>query len=179
MATPTTLPSTFVAGDVLTAAQMNNLRGAFRIMQVVSTTKSDTFTTTSTSYTDLTGLSASITPSATSSLVLAQVTINQAVSGDILGAYQLVRGTTAIGIGDVAGNRTRATFGIAPGTAIGMYTQAHFVYLDSPATTSATTYKIQLKTNSGTLYVNRSATDADTATYTRTISTITLFEVSA
>lgn len=179
MATPTTLPATFVAGNVLTAAQMNNLRGAFRIMQVVSTTKSDTFTTTSTSYTDLTGLSASITPSATSSLVLAQVSINQAVSGDILGAYQLVRGTTAIGIGDAAGNRTRATFGVAPGTATGLYTQAHFVYLDSPATTSATTYKIQLKTNSGTLYVNRSATDTDTATFTRTISTITLFEVSA
>jgi len=179
MATPTALPSSFTAGDVLTAANMNLLRGAFRILQVVSTTKTDTFTTTSTSYTDLTGLSASITPSATSSLVFAQVTINQAVSGDILGAYQLVRGTTAIGIGDAAGNRTRATFGVAPGSGIALYTQAHFAYLDSPATTSATTYKVQLKTNAGTLYVNRTQADTDTATFTRTISTITLFEVSA
>ena len=48
MATPTTLPATFVAGNVLTAAQMNDLRGAFRVLQIVSTTKTDTFTTSNT-----------------------------------------------------------------------------------------------------------------------------------
>jgi hypothetical protein len=44
MATPTTLPATFVAGNVLEAEQLNDLRGAFRVLQTVSTTKTDTFT---------------------------------------------------------------------------------------------------------------------------------------
>jgi hypothetical protein len=38
MATPTTLPASFVAGNILTAAQLNNLRGAFRVLQVVQAT---------------------------------------------------------------------------------------------------------------------------------------------
>ena len=47
MATPTTLPASFTAGQVLTAAQMNDLRGAFRVLQVVQATKANTFSTTS------------------------------------------------------------------------------------------------------------------------------------
>jgi hypothetical protein len=38
MATPTTLPASFVAGSILTAAELNDLRGAFRVLQVVNAT---------------------------------------------------------------------------------------------------------------------------------------------
>ena len=53
-------------------------------------------------------------------------------------------------------------------------------FLDSPSTTSETTYKIQGNTESGnTLTINRSATDSDSATHYRSASSITAIEVSA
>lgn len=184
MATPTTLPSTFVAGDVLTAAQMNNLRGAFRVLQVVSTTKTDTFTTTSTSFTDVTGLSATITPSATSNLVL--VLVSMGMSNTVAQAYvhsALIRGSTQIALGDAAGTRTRAFNGMmqAGGTAVNneVLNFGGGIFLDSPATTAATTYKMQIRVNANTGTVNRNGGDADASTTPRTVSSITLMEISA
>jgi hypothetical protein len=184
MATPTTLPATFVAGNVLTAAQMNDLRGAFRILQVVSTTKTDTFTTTSTSYTDLTGLSVSITPTATSSKVFVIANLNSSQTLDRIVQTQLVRGSTAIALGDAASNRTVGSSftanGVSDAGGVNFGMPQIITYLDSPNTTSATTYKIQIRINAaGTLYVNRTSTDTDSALFPRVISSITAFEVSA
>jgi hypothetical protein len=54
------------------------------------------------------------------------------------------------------------------------------VFLDSPNTTSATTYKFQIAVVSGTGYINRTGSDRDTATYDgRTTSSITVMEISA
>jgi hypothetical protein len=51
--------------------------------------------------------------------------------------------------------------------------------LDSPATTSATTYKVQIRNVSGgTAYVNRQVTDTDSTSFNRTASTITVMEVA-
>ena len=179
MATPTTLPATFVAGNVLTAQQMNDLRGAFRILQVVSTTKTDTFSTTSTTYTDATGLSVSITPSATTSKVLVMATIHATVNNLGYLYLQLVRSSTAIAVGDVRGNRIQAS---TVGNSNQDFTWTpHVTFLDSPSTTSATTYKIQIKTgpSTGTAYINRGVSDTDNTTYFTTSSTITVMEVSA
>jgi hypothetical protein len=179
MATPTTLPASFTAGQVLTAAQMNDLRGAFRVLQVISTSKTDTFTTASTSFVDVTGLTVTITPqSATSKiLVLAQVNASEdyAVSA---GFVRLARGATAIDIGDTAGSRTSASFSPSVNNSATALTGS-LMFLDSPATTSATTYAIQVRTNSGTFYVNRSKTDSDNNSYPRLASTITVMEISA
>ena len=171
MATPTTLPATFVAGNVLTAAQMNDLRGAFRVLQVVSTTKTDAFTTTSTSYVDVTGLSASITPSATSSLilVLTGIQVGGSTSNDI--GINLVRGST--NIAQSTGATNNMTFFGGRGTS-GVISTFSAPFLDNPATTSATTYKFQIKAFSDTAYVNR----RNDTTY-GAISTITLMEISA
>jgi hypothetical protein len=180
MATPTTLPASFTAGQVLTAAQQNGLRGAFRVLQVVSTTKSDTFTSSSTSFADITGLSVSITPQEATSKVLVLVQLN--ASNDVGVNYaqvQLVRGSTAIDIGDTAGSRTRASGFVwaFDQTLVDVVTLS---FLDSPATTSATTYKVQLRnTAAGTSYVNRSKLDSDTAVFARLASTITVMEISA
>jgi hypothetical protein len=182
MATPTTLPATFVAGDVLTAAQMNNLRGAFRVLQIVSTTKSDTFTTTSATYTDVTGLSLTITPSSTTSKVLLLATIvGGGQTATTQGFGQFVRNSTAIGVGDAAGSRVQATFPMALLSSAFSIWSLNATFLDSPATTSATTYKIQIRNEfgSGTIYVNRSENDTNSAAGGRYISTITAFEVSA
>jgi len=78
-----------------------------KIAQVLSTTKTDTFTTSSTTYTDITGLSVSITPSSTSSKILVFVTVNgQGVVSQNQAFFQLVRDTTPIGNGAAAGSRS-------------------------------------------------------------------------
>jgi len=189
MATPTTLPSTFAASSVLTSTQMNNLRGAFRILQVVSTTKTDTFSTSSTSYTDITGLSVSITPSDANNkifIVASVVGSTGAQFTEAASGLQLVRDSTAIGVGDAASNRTQTSFGSISESLD--YSRLNFTYyprqvtavfLDSPATTSATTYKVQMLVTSSTGYINRGATDTDTSSFIRSSSTITVMEVSA
>ena len=180
MATPTALPASFTAGDVLTAANMNLLRGAFRILQVVSTTKDDTFTSASTSFVDVTGVSVSITPTSASSQVLVVLTLNGCNDiGTSALNFRLDRGGTAIAIGATAGSRDQVSgnINLASSSSMGART---IVYLDSPATTSATTYKLQARnTGAGTLFINRAEVDTDAATTPRGLSTITVFEVSA
>lgn len=179
MATPTTLPATFVAGNVLTAAQMNDLRGAFRVLQTVSTNKSDTFSVSSGSYTDVTGLSVSITPSATSSKVLVFASINGSQDVGVNdSALQLVRGSTAIAIGDASGSHVQAS-SMFQAYFAGSSDFVGITFLDSPATTSSTTYKIQVRSVTGAspTYINRSKTDGATAP--RTVSSITVMEISA
>jgi hypothetical protein len=89
---------------------------------------------------------------------------------------RLVRDSTNISIGDTAGNRNRIT------TAMDNSTDGSWSlhFLDSPATTSSTTYKIQVASavNSRTLGVNRTYDDADQTYRGRGTSTITVLEVA-
>lgn len=147
------------------------------VLQVVSTTKTDAFSTTSTSYTDLTGMSVSITPKFATSKILVTVSMNVGVSSDgVQATTKLVRDSTDVCIGDAAGSRTRAGTGGWNGASDQRAVTINF--LDSPATTSATTYKIQIRTSSGTGYLNRSGTDTDNTTFSRTASTITVMEIA-
>lgn len=177
MATPTTLPAAFVSGNVLTAAQLNDLRGAFRILQVVSTVKSDTFSTTSTSFADITGMSVSITPSSATNQVLVIVSSNIGISGNIVATQRLLRGATAIFAGTAAGTRPLG-FAMAAIIEATQIFGASAVFLDSPATTSATTYKTQMMVNGGTAYLNRNNRDTD-GLDPRLASSITVMEISA
>jgi hypothetical protein len=182
MATPTSLPATFVAASVLTAQQMNDLRGAFRILQVVSTTKTDIFTasTAGGAQSAVTGFTVSITPSSTSSKILVLASIN---SGDTLGnATQytvLTRGGSAIFIGDTAGSRQRASGG---GGGVNRMTTTHLSYLDSPASTSAQTYGISIghgTTTTQSCTINYGGDNADASYNARGASSITVMEISA
>lgn len=185
MATPTTLPASFVSGAVLTAAQMNNLRGAFRTLQVLQTTKLDTFTTTSTTYTDVTGLSVTITPSDTTSkvLIIAQVAATVTYGAGASCNIQLAGGNSGTYVGGTAGSRVRAALSGSPTASSYGVTALPYqtiMYLDSPATTSATTYKVQVRTGtSGTVCINRTADDTDSAQFGRSASSITVMEISA
>jgi len=191
MATPTSLPATFVAGNVLTAAQMNDLRGAFRILQVVSTTKTDTFTASlaQAATTAITGLTASITPSSATSkvLVLAQVNATAYLIYTESAITILTRGGTPICIGDAAGNRSQGTSGSGYNANAAVYGTTTvlgipILFLDSPATTSATTYGIDIShTGFGTadVYVNYPRATTDRSDHWRTTSTITVMEISA
>jgi hypothetical protein len=155
--------------------------GGGKILQVVTTAKTNTFTTTSTSLVDITDLSVSITPSSASHRILVFLSVNYSIASGTGQAYlQLLRGATAIAQGDSAGGRTRTT---AQGGPAANYLMTNYAlqFIDSPATTSATTYKMQGRTTAGetTLCINRSLTDDDNSVYPRGISTITVMEIGA
>lgn len=149
------------------------------ILQVVSTVKTDTFTMSSTTFADVTGLSATITPSSATSKIYVVVTGNAGSQVGVTAIFgRLLRDSTAICIGDAAGSRTRASFDTI--TANSSFTSALAInFLDSPNTTSAVTYKLQIAGSSANaVYINRSHVDSDAASASRQASTITLMEVA-
>lgn len=171
--TTLTLPTT--SGTILT----NSSAGT--VLQVVSTAKTDTFTTTSTSFIDITGLSATITPTNSANKILVQINVNYGNSGGNMAGLRITRAGTAIAIGDAASSRTRSTLGNVQYNGVNNDRSSFgsMTFLDSPATTSATTYQVQGITDANTLTVNRSGADADAAAVYRTVSTITVMEIAA
>jgi hypothetical protein len=149
------------------------------VLQVVSTTKTDTFSVTGQTFTDVTGLSATITPTSASSKILVMFTTAMSQNnGGYSGGVRLMRGSTPICIGDADGARPQVS-----------NWSMHYYYwevsnltnsfLDSPATTSATTYKLQIMSGYAgqTVYINR--TYLDDTSYGRYPSTLTVMEIAA
>jgi hypothetical protein len=149
------------------------------VIQVVSATKTDTFSTVSSgSWVDVTGLSVSITPTNSSNKIL--VLYDTMIGPQDTGFFRIVRDSTAIKQGDSAGGRVQTTVGsISPGANNDKSAPASGNYLDSPSTTSSITYKIQVRNYSGTLVVNRSYNDSDASYSGRGASTITVMEIAA
>ena len=169
-----TVPST--ASDTL-----DSLKRAGNILQVVSTTKTDTFTSSSTSYTDITGLSVSITPSSTSSKCFIQVNVHGIADASTQMYIELFRTSdnSSVCIGDADGSRVRATMGTAYQHQSNDVDSQGINFLDSPSTTSAFNYKLRVRTQgSGTVYINRALTDSADATAGRFASSITVMEVA-
>ena len=154
-----------------------------KILQVVSTTKTDTFSHATATFTDVTGLSVTTgTLASTSSKILVTALINGTNPTSYQSMFQLVRTSTAIGIGDAAGSRTRCSanlYGANSDTVHPVVIQ--FLESGSFADTSAVVYKIQIKVDSGTptMYINRSYGDSDSVSKARTVSTITAMEIGA
>jgi len=168
MATPTTLPASFTAGAVLTAAQMNNLRGAFRVLQVVAVEYGTAAANSTNVFAD-TGLTLSITPQSATSKVLALAIQNgcgkEAGNAQSEIEVQMLRGATVLGFASGAGNNTSSVNYI--GTIM-------LAFLDSPATTSAVTYKTQFKN-----YVNAASVRVQTGATPGPKSMMVLLEISA
>ena len=143
------------------------------VIQVVQTFKNDSFSSTSTSYVDITGFSVTITPtSSTNKILLLSCAGISTTGGSSVIYMNLLRGSTAIAQpSDTAGFASTAT--IYPELIQSMESW-NFTFLDSPATTSATTYKWQAKTNSTELTIN----DRDFDDMNRSSSMIAM-EVSA
>lgn len=169
---------------IITRAEMG-FAGA--ILQVVQTVKTDTtsfVSTTTNTFADISGMSVSITPSSASSKILVFYTANVSQSAGATIHLRLIRGSTSIFQGDAAGNRIGSTQVWRPAATQYAYDVGPLtgMYLDSPATTSATTYKLQGTlgvTYSGTFYLNRSPTDDNFDFSGRTASSITVMEVAA
>ena len=141
-----------VSSTGIAMASGKTLTGGGKILQVVQTTKTDTFSTATalSSYTTVTGASATITPSATSSKILVIVNGGLGNGGtNYATGVNLLRDSTSIYQGDTRGSASRASaFSIARGGTGGIE-QFAINYLDSPSTTSATTYALQAGTESG------------------------------
>lgn len=152
--------------------------GSGAVLQVVQAVKTDTFASTSTAWVDVPGLSAIITPSNASNKILVQLDLSTSSAASTVNNTRLVRNNTAIYTGDAAGTRPA---GLGQGYAPTDYgaLRTGGVFLDSPNTTSAVTYKVQMLVSGGTHYVNRTVGDRDTAQYdARSASSLTLQEIA-
>lgn len=176
---PLTLDGNGDITGLVTGALPSTVIGAGAVLQVVQTIKTDTFSTTSTTPVDVTGMSVSITPSSTSSkiLVICQVTTG---GSDRSPRVNLVRGSTAIMQPDSTG-ATLVSDARTGGLRHGI--NGIISFLDSPNTTSSTTYKLQMfnghTTDGGTVLFNQSGfTDITGGNY-RGTSSITVMEIAA
>jgi hypothetical protein len=152
-------------------------------IQVVTVNKTDTFTTTSGTFVDITGLSITITPTSATSKILILASI--AIGSDVFTSYiRLMRGSTVLNVGDAASTRPQVTgaFGGYGGTApLYGLDQVPVMYIDSPATTSSVTYNFQTRPYAAgqVSYINRTSADRDTSNYDwRTPSNIVLMEIA-
>ena len=153
------------------------------IIQIVQTVKTDTFAVVGGggSWNDVTGLTVTITPTDSSNNVLVIPSVNLASNSAQRHGFRLLRGSTAVFIGNANSDNQRAlVFQGNPPTNSNSY---HYtpVCLDDPATSSAVTYKIQVRgeSNSTDLYVNRPDSTNTGGDYFRGCSTITAMEVSS
>ena len=164
----------------MTRAVNTALAGSGGVLQVVSTTKTDTFTSTSTSFVDITGLSVSITPTSATSKILIMYSLMASPSSSSFPLIRLVRNSTAIAVGDAAGSRTQvSSTAWAPGAGGNIMDMQSMNFLDSPATTSSTTYKLQIYSQNGTTQViNRNGRDDNADYEPRAVSTITAMEIA-
>ena len=190
----TTITASKIAADTITASQIaanavgdSELNAATgKLLQVVSTARLQSGSSGVTSWTTLAAgdgnVEVSITPSAATSKVLVSVWM-VGFNDDDNESYhfRLTRGGTAIGVGAAAGSRTQSSFTVGSyGAGSLPWRHASIEYLDSPNTTSATTYALQgLRGSAGTFYFGRNDTDADLAQTGRCPTIITAKEVAA
>jgi hypothetical protein len=160
------------------------------VLQVVTTTLPSVVSTSAASvgtFYAVSGLTVNITPKFSTSKILVLLDANMCSSSDSDQGvmYQITRGGSAIDIGDAASARSRVT-GVTPnGGNVGnvdfAIPKVSCVYLDSPATTSSTTYGVSVcsTSSSRTVYLNRTYSDTDNNYSGRSSSTITVMEIAA
>jgi hypothetical protein len=144
-----------------------------QVLQIVQGSTSSRVQITSNSYAD-TNLTATITPSSTSSKILILISQNigsycsdnSGVEGDL----QIVRNSTSI---FTSLNVINARAGLGASGELRVAAQHGFTYLDSPSTTSSTTYKTQIKMLSGNGRIEPQSYDGNST------STIMLLEIAA
>ena len=176
------------SGISASAAISTSKLGTGAVLQVVSVTKTDTWSESQSPNTissnNVTGLIATITPTSSSSKILVAVNLNLNISASGSGVgvgFALYRSGTKIAMGDTAGSRTSLS-SAGNVVTIQQLVPMSMNYLDSPATTSSLSYSIRLWCGTGTTataYVNAVNQDTDAAYVPRSISSVTLMEIAA
>ena len=160
------------------------------LIQTVSTAKTNTFVTNSTSYTDITGFNATITPTSSSNKILVLVNLVYGGHSNLYGFGRLVRtisggSATPISIGDAGGgSRPQASLALQMtnnSNQVYKNKTASMSFLDSPNTTTSTEYQLQCHTNNGgrDVHINWPNNNDNGDYIGRYASSITLMEVIA
>ena len=151
--------------------------GGGKVLQVVSVTLQTAFSTTATSWTEVTGLTVAITPSATSSKILVMLAASGSSSGDF-GFMGIYRDST--NLVDARGNRERGLSNLYYGGWSGNTRAVTANLLDSPSTTSEVVYKAMANaTSGGTVWINAKNSDPNLSEGSgiTPFSTITVMEI--
>lgn len=155
------------------------------VIQVQQTDLLSVWSATSTTPVDVTGLSVNITPTSASSKILVYTSMNIGVQDDNYLYTLLLRNGVAVGNGTGASGSRVSCFLTVTQTALGEPNRwrIHNVnrsFLDSPATTSTLTYKIQMASPylNGTMYLNRQYNDTDNSLVQRPGSCISVMEIA-
>ena len=167
LSAPATAGTNTITLPTLTGTMLTN-KTAGTVLQVVSATYSTTTSTSTTSYAD-SGLTVSITPSSATSKVLVLVSINGVNKSGVDCCLNARLNRDATSISNITG-LAAYTGTTATGTG-----SAAFNYLDSPASTSSTTYKVQIASSNAT----RSVSINDYAAVLGSVSAITVMEIAA
>lgn len=169
----------FTLPDSADATLLTSTTATGKILQVLQTTKVDIQSIQSQSFTDVTGLAVTITPTSASSKILVMFSISVVTTS--YGMVKLVRGSTNIFQGTATGNQVNCTVAAITQNSYECETYSH-TFLDSPNTTSATTYKLTAGSpyDAGyIIYVNRAPNDTNYSYVPRPVSSITVMEVAA
>jgi len=171
------------SGGVGVAPTFQAAAGGGKVLQVLQSVVTDTISQSGGGtgvFTDISGFSISITPSSTTSKILIMVEANASCSstGEHFG-INLLRGSTVLGGHTSLSNRSPALMSHMTTGATNKVMALGGTFLDSPSTTSATTYKVQSYSTSQTFYLNRTSSYSDNNHRLHGISTITVMEIGA
>lgn len=159
--------------------------GGGGIIQVKSVTKTDVFSVTASdgNFSDITGLSVSITPTTNTSKILIYFQSNFSAAINQRGSFRLLRGSTVINAAGADGNSTNESIFSSLCTRDNNHESIPVagVFLDSPTTASAVTYKLQVgaENSAGTIYVNRTQAGGTGTNQYLGVSNLLVQEVSA
>ena len=177
---------TIPTGKQLIVTDAGAVRVPGTVLQVVNAEKLDTAATNSNlpSWVD-TGLSCTITPKASNSKILVHVDYAGGVTTAAFNYFRVVRNISGgtysmISEATTPGSRNAIHGMVYDADNEGQVRLQTFNHLDSPATTNATTYKVQAaaEQSGGSWYLNRGGTAADNSTVYATTSSITVMEIA-
>lgn len=164
--------------NFMTPLRTSQAIAALGYNRVATVTKTDTFSLPTTStWTDVTDLSVTITPTSAAARVM--ITANLSVSHGTAASQinlRIVRNGSPVFVGDAASSRLRTSAGTRVENQGAIY-PVSIAFVDAPATASAVTYKVQMYVTAATGYLNRSGGDNDGANTPRAASSLTAMEV--
>tara|TARA_R100000388_G_C7240322_1_gene160828 strand:+ start:1802 stop:2353 length:552 start_codon:yes stop_codon:yes gene_type:complete len=162
-------------------AILNTDLPAGSVLQVKSTTKTDSGTLQSQTFTAVQNLSVNITPTSASSKIFIMFDLSMTMYG-LTAQARIMRDSTPVGVAASSNNRTQTTTSHRYGETDANHSGPKFVgqFLDSPSTTSQITYSIQGKTQTNNVaYLNRTGNDANNNDWgQRQVSSITVMEIA-
>ena len=176
---------TVPTGKQLIGTDTNSIKAPGMILNVQSVTMRDNQTFAGTAFTDLNdgtnALSITMTPTSSSSKFLLYMMVSAgADNGNSRFGFRFMRGSTIVGNSDTIGNRTPSASAGTGRNGNNLDRNISMIFLDSPATSSAVTYKIQgsVESTSSTLCINRGGQFANDASVYTATSSFTVMEIA-